>query len=479
MSTTERQSAQNEQAFYYFLRINIVFFTALLELFQADLLDIAKDPSMVEADLPDKLKDVTLRVLPGLRLYSAWLLLNSHLLTGLSTNDFLAAAIQSFWTAFAHTLDLVATCFPVFDLEDAEEVFYMLEEDVEAQAYLPIDDIHAPKLVRRMFVRDDLVTPKSSFANIDQVSDADEALSRILGVLEAGSHNATTIEESPIFIRGTRFVLGSIDAAPFDIPRPPKPEPPKPLSYAAAAAQTSAKAKSKPRQADLALPAISAVNASSTSNSPDSRISQDDAHLTRMVDSLVEDDEVDQPVTPPQPWASSPAVVPSHGDSFEMPHLTQDSKIAVEVNHAAGKPVTQNQRSSGKKAHQNQDMSDFLPRPRTTSGQLWSPASPQLAPSAMSRMSPRQNLNAVSRSPNQRAGSNKHILTQAENQDINSPNARTSSAAPDLPTSSNASPERPHISPAKRISAHVGSPLLFGGESIWNAVPNSPSGNAD
>lgn len=312
------------------MRINLLFFTSLLELLRDDLLDVSEDAELAGAELVTKLMPITLRILPALRLYSSWLLLNTHLVQGLASNVFLAMSIQRFWHLYARTLDLVAADFPIWDLEDSPELTYMLEEDAETLGFLPLSD-DGSSLTKRLWYDKQTGALKARFSDrsVARLSDAEEMLARILGFLEAGSFVANNIDHTPVNIRGTRFVLG--DDEPFVLPVPPAPpmvEEPRPiakpvtLSYAAAAAVNGRPSAAQPSSKQIAH--IQKSRAAGTKSK--AHQAQRDVLLMRMVDDLVDDDDEANPITPPQRYSTSPAVVGSDGDlahEAQAPDFTQ------------------------------------------------------------------------------------------------------------------------------------------------------------
>ena len=297
----------------------------MLRVFYDDLK--AVDLSAIEEDdgvrLATRLTDISRRILPALRLYSSWLLPMTHLLEGLSTDDLLRDAIDQLWPIYAKVVDLVAAIFPIWDLEDLSEVTYLLEEDAETLEFKPLMNEKTNKI---WFNKHTGVSkPRFSDRGVERASVDGEMLARIKDFLFDGLFLANDDDSAPIKLRGTRIlhrdaeepellptVMTQPRVAANAANEPAKASPkPKPLSYAAAAA-VNGPAKSTER-----APMPNGVS-SSSSNSRH-------AQLTRMVDDLVEDDDGDNPVTPPQQHASNPVVVTRGDVSYSaLPGSTQD-----------------------------------------------------------------------------------------------------------------------------------------------------------
>jgi hypothetical protein len=234
----------------------------------------------------------------------------THLLEGLSGDDFLNEAIDQFWPIYAKVVDIVAAIFPIWDLEDLDEITYMLEEDADVLEFKPLVHDRTKKTwcykttgeaKRRYFDR-----------GVERASPDEELLARVRELLTDGLFLANDDDTAPIKLRGTRIlhrdaqepeilpatVQAAAPAANVNTEDSTKPATKaKPITYAAAAAAKDPGKKSS-RKAMPYGPATS---------------SSRHAQLSRMVDDLVEDDDGDNPVTPPQQHASNPAVV-TRGD---------------------------------------------------------------------------------------------------------------------------------------------------------------------
>lgn len=342
------QAKERENSFFWSLRLNVRFFTALLDLFQNDLFVTARHPEMADAELTEKVLPTSARLLDALRLYSAWLLENTHLLFGLAGDATLGKSIEGFWKTYGRTLDLVATNFPIWDLEEVAELPYMLEEDADSIAFLPIAERCYDKNKKLWLDKTTSeVKPRSSDHATCRATPEVEMLARIYGFLEDGLYIANDLDESPIKIKGTRVYYGNGDELeqllmpaalekPAEKPAsaPKTAPPPKPMSYAKALASAKpAPPKPVARLSDNAK-APAPLAAAESDNTRYGR-------LTRMVDDLVDDDEANNPVTPPQKYTSNPAVVQPNGDTSlvlrdSTPDLSQSTRFSKAASRASG-----------------------------------------------------------------------------------------------------------------------------------------------
>ena len=334
---TADPTERNQAAFIHFFRINIRTFTTLLKVFYNDVMTVDLGATVDEegTDLASRLTDVSRRVLPALRLYSSWLLSTTNLLAGLSTEESLTGAIDQFWRTYARSVDVIAAVFPIWDLEDLDEVTYCLEEDVDTIGFKPILHERANKIWRNK--QTGLLKHRFSDAGVTRASIDEEMLARVKEFLVDGLFLANDDDDAVIKLRGTRILhrdAEDVEPLPVIVPAPPtnvakvtaKPTStasPKPLSYAAAAANGSSQESGRKNVA----------NGAATKSAP---LSQH-LRLSRMVDDLVDDDESNNPVTPPQQHATYPAVVnrddltdPTIPDSVynyaKMPQYSYQSK---------------------------------------------------------------------------------------------------------------------------------------------------------
>ncbi|KAK4545265.1 hypothetical protein LTR36_003445 [Oleoguttula mirabilis] len=302
----DKQTPDFQQAFFYFLQLNIKTYTTLLELFNNELR--ALDNMVTGEDEPKaRLTPTIRRILPALRVYSAWLLPNVQIVAGLASDATLEKVISSFWQVYTRAIALVADeqVFGIWALEEFRAP-YMLEEDTDTLGFKPVQN-EWTKVWRNWFEKDSgAAKPRFSDPNIVRMSLDEEMLTRVMGLLDDGMHLAYEVKEAPITLLGTTVYNGEppeSDVAAYqkgqeELKGKPWPKP-KPLSYAAAAAKSRAQA---PLHANMPNGAPSTTSARSRQ-----------AQLIRMVDDLVDDDDSNNPVTPPQQHASNPIVV-TNGD---------------------------------------------------------------------------------------------------------------------------------------------------------------------
>ena len=321
-STLANPIQQNQNAFMHFFRFNIKTFTTLLRVFHEDLrrIDLSTTMEDDDAKLASRLTDVARRVLPSLRLYSSWLLPITHLVEGLSTDDLLKDAIDQFWPIYARTIDLMAAIFPIWDFDDLPEVTYLLEEDAETLGFKPLQN----EKTNKIWFHKQTGSAKARFSDsgVARASADEETLARVKEFLFDGLFLANDDDSAPIKLRGTRILHRDADE-PEILPVTVVPSQksanaalkpaskPKPLTYAAAASFNGP--TKAPAQTNLPN-GISAASANSR-----------DAQLSRMVDDLVDEDEGDNPVTPPQQHSSNPTVVTRGDVTYSaLPGSTQD-----------------------------------------------------------------------------------------------------------------------------------------------------------
>ncbi|KEQ93933.1 hypothetical protein AUEXF2481DRAFT_317470 [Aureobasidium subglaciale EXF-2481] len=130
------------QSYFFFLRLNVKFFTAILQTYHDDLGEHIQEHTTT-SDLTDRITDVARHVLPALRLYSTWLLSNAHIVTARVGDGPIQEAMDRFWHVYARTLSAVASSFSFRELS---EVPYQLEEDVNAYGLRPLNSDRSCKV---------------------------------------------------------------------------------------------------------------------------------------------------------------------------------------------------------------------------------------------------------------------------------------------------------------------------------------------
>lgn len=90
----------------------------------------------------DNVSAVARRTLPAVRLYSAWFSKNRSLLSSEISGSLSNVETQQLWKAYAETLTLLKSAFPVPDLPTED---YMLEEDTDTLGFAPLESEYTKK----------------------------------------------------------------------------------------------------------------------------------------------------------------------------------------------------------------------------------------------------------------------------------------------------------------------------------------------
>ncbi|KAI5209481.1 hypothetical protein E4T39_00778 [Aureobasidium subglaciale] len=130
------------QSYFFFLRLNVKFFTAILQTYHDNLEEHIQEHTTT-SDLIDRVTDVARHVLPALRLYSTWLLSNAHIVTARVGDEPIQEALVRFWHVYAKTLSVMASSFSFRELS---EVPYQLEEDVDVYGLKPLNSDRSCKI---------------------------------------------------------------------------------------------------------------------------------------------------------------------------------------------------------------------------------------------------------------------------------------------------------------------------------------------
>jgi hypothetical protein len=189
------------RTYFYYLRLNVKTFFVLLQVLQPELerlcesSDVAKNGDRV-LQLSDKITAVARRTLPGLRLYSTWLLgtwkvLNANIAHTLTTVD-----VQELWKAYAATLNLLASSFPVGQLPQET---YMLQEDTDTLGFQPLI---CPDAMKVWYDGESL---KQKWTDMERNHPNVEMLMRIKDLLIDGLM-LVRIPEVPLDLDGVRFI---------------------------------------------------------------------------------------------------------------------------------------------------------------------------------------------------------------------------------------------------------------------------------
>lgn len=318
-------------------------FTTLLAVFYEDLRSSLLNMDNQDVELAAKLTPIGRRVLPALRILSNWLMSTIAIVTGLVDEPIIRDFIPTFWATYAKVIDLIAQAFPIWDLEDLPEVTYMLDEDATTMEFLPLTK-DSPSKTRKTWynITNGALKPRVSDGNVVRVSLDDEMLQRVRDFFVDGVNLANEDDgiDVPIHLRGTRVFYGDeskiepliIRPTPVVLPKRIIQAKPKPVSWASIAA--TAKTQSAP-------PPLKKVKTTKTSSGD-----AQDVQLSRMVDDLVDDDEANNPATPPQKLISNPTVVANGEVPYALEDSVEDLAIAPPkyTHHTRGSSMTMNGR---------------------------------------------------------------------------------------------------------------------------------------
>ncbi|KAF2462015.1 hypothetical protein BDY21DRAFT_368154 [Lineolata rhizophorae] len=139
-------------SFFYYMRLNVRTFITLLQIFQGEL-EHTKGTATGGSEenrqlaLADNITIVARRILPGLRLYSAWMLHNIEILSSQAGES---PENKELWRAYSNTLTLLSSTFPAECLPTAD---YMMEEDAETVGFVPLE---GPETMRIWYNGDQL-----------------------------------------------------------------------------------------------------------------------------------------------------------------------------------------------------------------------------------------------------------------------------------------------------------------------------------
>lgn len=190
------------RTYFYFLRLNVKTFFILLQVLQPELDRLTEGDDVKHQNgeramvLSDKITAVARRILPGLRLYSTWFarywnVLNAEIADTLTTVD-----VQELWKAYAATLTLLASSFPV---EKLPEENYMLEEDTDTIGFQPL----MSPITMKVWYNGEAMKPK--WTDLERNHPNVEMLMRVKDLLIDGLL-LTQDADAPLDLDGTRFI---------------------------------------------------------------------------------------------------------------------------------------------------------------------------------------------------------------------------------------------------------------------------------
>jgi hypothetical protein len=190
------------RTYFNYLRLNVKTFFILLQILQPELDRITEGNDVKHQNgdratqLSDKITAVARRILPGLRLYSTWFtrywnVLNANIADTLNTVD-----VQELWKAYAATLTLLASSFPVDQLPQED---YMLEEDTDTIGFEPL--IHPNTM--KLWYNGETMKPK--WTDLERNHPNVEMLMRVKDLLVDGLI-LTQNDDAPLDLAGPRFI---------------------------------------------------------------------------------------------------------------------------------------------------------------------------------------------------------------------------------------------------------------------------------
>lgn len=299
------------RTYFYYLRLNVKTFFILLQVLQPELdrLSEGNDVKHQNGDravqLSDKITAVARRILPGLRLYSTWFtrywkVLNANIADTLNTVD-----VQELWKAYAATLSLLASSFPVDQLPPED---YMLEEDTDTIGFEPL--IHPDTM--KVWYNGDKLKPK--WTDLERNHPNVEMLMRVKDLLIDGLLFVQN-PDAPLDLAGPRFIYRE-EGVPSELLASPTNQPDgSPVLSVQAADMPLFQHVEAPIPDDQKSYSVAAASESASTT-----IAKDNA-MRNMVDDLVGDEagldplvEEDEniPPTPPEQTFDDTTVVDDH-----------------------------------------------------------------------------------------------------------------------------------------------------------------------
>lgn len=190
------------KTYFYFLRLNVKTFFTLLQVLQPELERLSEGDDVTQngdraPQLSDKITAVARRVLPGLRLYSTWFARFWHVLNANIADTLTKVEVQELWKAYAETLTLLASSFPVDQLPSDS---YMLEEDTDTIGFQPLISSDTLKL---WYNEDGAM--KQKWTDLERNHPNIEMLMRVRDLLVDGLF-LTQNSEAPLDLDGSRFI---------------------------------------------------------------------------------------------------------------------------------------------------------------------------------------------------------------------------------------------------------------------------------
>lgn len=169
-------------------------FSTLLQILLLELEQVSANDKLGGRDNTTRISATTRRILPCLRHYSTWLVLNVTDLVAHGICDPPENEITYFWRVYADTLTLLAAIFPKSDFPDLN---YLLEEDKETIAFTPFTNLQ--RFRERIQAAERTPKTRSGEEGGQRHPSSIEMLYRIKSLIEDGMALAAEEVGTPIF----------------------------------------------------------------------------------------------------------------------------------------------------------------------------------------------------------------------------------------------------------------------------------------
>lgn len=185
--------SQTEVAFKFFQILNAQTFRTLLRLLLVEYENRSKPD---RSDGSDVVTPVSRRLLPGLRLYSSWLVSRAALLSAHLEDARFGKPIKEFWATYVEVLTLILS---TTSFENLPRLEYLLEEDEEIIGFGPLQE----EQYQQKFLALGTLTkkPKSHELGVKRLHPDVETLCRIRDFVEDAIELAANEVENLLFHR--------------------------------------------------------------------------------------------------------------------------------------------------------------------------------------------------------------------------------------------------------------------------------------
>ncbi|KAK3050116.1 hypothetical protein LTS18_012644, partial [Coniosporium uncinatum] len=186
-------------------RLNVKTFLVLLRLLRDELRAAGEDTSISSSrsagDLFEKTFTTAKSILPALRNYSSWFIINRKVLALELGNPVIDELTSQLWDAYAATMNALLRSFPIETLAEAvPPTSVMLPEDMESLGFRPLQD----DAVRSRWYTDGQLKPKYFSSHGKQPTAETMMLMRVRALMEDAAAMVQD-EAAPINFNGTCF----------------------------------------------------------------------------------------------------------------------------------------------------------------------------------------------------------------------------------------------------------------------------------